>query len=103
MSLQTATNTQSEQNNFYQVYSLKATQLRTFDIGFVELAHGKQRYTTRCLVKYIVIGHLLFVLSSTEEKNIIAAEIHWELCAAFYDQNELSEGTVRQRCRMFKA
>jgi hypothetical protein len=34
-------------------------------------------------------------------KNTSAAEIHRELCAV-YSQNGMSEGTVRQRCRMFK-
>jgi hypothetical protein len=31
-----------------------------------------------------------------------AVEIHCELCAAVYSQNVMSEGTVRQWCRMFK-
>jgi transposase len=35
-------------------------------------------------------------------KNMSAAEIHRELCAAVYGQNVTSEGTVRQRCRMFE-
>jgi transposase len=34
-------------------------------------------------------------------KNISSAEIHLELCAV-YGQNLMSEGTVRQWCRMFK-
>jgi hypothetical protein len=34
-------------------------------------------------------------------KNMRAAEIHSELCTV-YGQNVMSEGTVRQRCRMFK-
>jgi hypothetical protein len=34
--------------------------------------------------------------------NLSAAEIHHELCAAVYGQTVLSEGTVRQWCRMFK-
>jgi hypothetical protein len=34
-------------------------------------------------------------------KNVNAAEIHCELCAV-YGQNIMSEGTVRQLCRMFK-
>jgi transposase len=33
--------------------------------------------------------------------NMSAAEIHHELCA-IYSQNVMSEGTVRQWCRMFK-
>jgi hypothetical protein len=36
-----------------------------------------------------------------DAKNISAAEIHHELCAD-YGQNVMSEGTVRQWCRMFK-
>jgi hypothetical protein len=32
---------------------------------------------------------------------MIAAEVHLELCAV-YDQNIMSEGSVRQWCRMFK-
>jgi hypothetical protein len=35
-------------------------------------------------------------------KNMSAAEIYRELCAAVYGQNVISEGTVRQWCRMFK-
>jgi hypothetical protein len=35
-------------------------------------------------------------------KNMSAAEIHPELCTV-YGQNVMSEGTVRQWCRMFKA
>jgi hypothetical protein len=31
-----------------------------------------------------------------------AAQIHCKLCAAVYVQNVISEGTARQRCRMFK-
>jgi transposase len=31
-----------------------------------------------------------------------AAEIHRELCSAVHDQNVMSEGTVRQWCRMFR-
>jgi hypothetical protein len=31
-----------------------------------------------------------------------AAEIHRELCPEVYVQNVMSEGTVRQWCRMFK-
>jgi hypothetical protein len=31
-----------------------------------------------------------------------AAEIHHKLCAVVYGQNVMSEGTVRQWCRMFK-
>jgi hypothetical protein len=35
-------------------------------------------------------------------KNMRAAEIRRELCAAVYGKNVMSEGTVRQWCRMFK-
>jgi hypothetical protein len=35
-------------------------------------------------------------------KIMSAAEIHSELCAAVYCQNVMSEGTVRQRCSIFK-
>jgi hypothetical protein len=35
-------------------------------------------------------------------KNVSAAEIHSELCAAVYGQNVMCEGTVGQWCRMFK-
>jgi hypothetical protein len=35
-------------------------------------------------------------------KSMGAAEIHFELCAAVYGQNIISEGTVRQWYRMFK-
>jgi hypothetical protein len=34
-------------------------------------------------------------------KNMSVVEIHQELCTV-YDQNVISEGTVRQWCRMFK-
>jgi hypothetical protein len=33
---------------------------------------------------------------------MIAAEIHGELRAAVYGQNVMSEGTVRQWCRVFE-
>jgi hypothetical protein len=35
-------------------------------------------------------------------KNMSAAEIYRELCAAVYGQNVMNEGTVRQWCRIFK-
>jgi transposase len=41
------------------------------------------------------------VVRSLHFKNIIAEEIHRELCAV-YGQNLMTEGTVRQWCRMFK-
>jgi hypothetical protein len=31
-----------------------------------------------------------------------AAEIHYKLCTAVYSQNAMSEGTLKQWCRMFK-
>jgi hypothetical protein len=37
-----------------------------------------------------------------QAKTMNAAEIHYELCTAVYGQNVMSEGTVRQWCRMFK-
>jgi hypothetical protein len=36
-----------------------------------------------------------------QSKNMSAAEIHRELCTV-YVKNVMSEGTVRQWCRMFK-
>jgi hypothetical protein len=80
---------------------------------------------TQCLVNHHTTGHLVFVLVSTElvmmcpandnpasceirvatrflsAKNISVMEIHCEL-RAVYDQNVMSEGTVRQWCRMSK-
>jgi hypothetical protein len=41
------------------------------------------------------------VIRFLHAKNISAAEIHCELCTV-YCQNVMSEGTVRQWCRMFK-
>jgi hypothetical protein len=41
------------------------------------------------------------VIRFLHAKNMSAAEIHPELCAV-YGQNIMSEGTVRQLCRMFK-
>jgi hypothetical protein len=35
-------------------------------------------------------------------KNMSAAESHHELCMVVYDQNVMSEGTVRQWCKMSK-
>jgi hypothetical protein len=35
-------------------------------------------------------------------KIVSGVEIHRELCAVVYDQTVMSEGTVRQWCRMFK-
>jgi hypothetical protein len=42
------------------------------------------------------------VIRFLHAKNITAAKIHRELCVAVYDRNVTSEGTVGQRCRMFK-
>jgi hypothetical protein len=41
------------------------------------------------------------VTSFCHTKNISTAEIYHELCVV-YGQNAMSEGTVRQWCRMFK-
>jgi hypothetical protein len=41
------------------------------------------------------------VIRFLHAKNVSAAEIHRELCGV-YGQNVMSEGTVRQWCRMFK-
>jgi hypothetical protein len=41
------------------------------------------------------------VIRFLHTKNMSDVEIHNELCAV-YGQNVLSEGTVRQWCRMFK-
>jgi hypothetical protein len=41
------------------------------------------------------------VIRFLHAKNMSVAEIRRELCAV-YDQNLMSEGTVRQWCRMFK-
>jgi hypothetical protein len=42
------------------------------------------------------------VIRFLHTKNVSAAEIHRELCAAVYGQNVMSEGTVRKWCRMLK-
>jgi hypothetical protein len=41
------------------------------------------------------------VIRFLRAKNMSPAEIHCELCAV-YSQNLMSEGTLRQWCRMFK-
>jgi hypothetical protein len=41
------------------------------------------------------------VILCLHNKNMCAAEIHCGLCA-FYHQNIMSEGSVRQWCRMLK-
>jgi hypothetical protein len=41
------------------------------------------------------------VIRVLHAKNMSAAEIHNELCV-FYGQNVMSEGMVREWCRMFK-
>jgi hypothetical protein len=41
------------------------------------------------------------VIRCLHAKNTSAAEIHRELCVV-YGQNVVSEGTVRQWCRIFK-
>jgi hypothetical protein len=42
------------------------------------------------------------VIHFLQAKNVSAAEIHRELRMAVYGQNVMSEGTVRQQCKMFK-
>jgi hypothetical protein len=42
------------------------------------------------------------VIPFLHAKNMSAEKIHRELCAMVYGQNVMSEGTVRQWCRMFK-
>jgi hypothetical protein len=80
---------------------------------------------THWLLNHQITGHIVFVLVSVEwvmmcpvidnptsceiraricflhVKNTSAVEIHRGLCAV-YGQNVMSEGTVRQWCRMFK-
>jgi hypothetical protein len=41
------------------------------------------------------------VINFLQTKNMSVAEIHYELHVV-YSQNVISEGTVRQWCRMFK-
>jgi hypothetical protein len=41
-----------------------------------------------------------YLLSS--RKSMSTMEIHHEFCTAIYSQNVMSEGTVRQRCTVFK-
>jgi predicted transcriptional regulator len=48
---------------------------------------------TRCEIRPVI--HFLHT------KNMSAVEIHCELCLV-YSQNVMSEGTVRQWCRIFK-
>jgi hypothetical protein len=47
------------------------------------------------------IGEIRAIIRFPHAKNINAAEIHCELCAAVCGQTVMSEGTVRQWCRMF--
>jgi hypothetical protein len=42
------------------------------------------------------------VICFLHTKNMSAVEMHRELCTAVYSQDVMSEGTVRQWCRMFK-
>jgi hypothetical protein len=42
------------------------------------------------------------VICFLHAKIVSAVEIHHELCAVVYGQTVMSEGTVRQTCRMFK-
>jgi hypothetical protein len=79
----------------------------------------------QCLVNHHITGHLIFILVLTEcgiicrsidnpasckicnvvcflrTENMSALEIHCELHVV-YCQNVMSEGTVRQWCRVFK-
>jgi hypothetical protein len=58
-----------------------------------------------CVLRLIIPPAAKFALLSTflALKNMMnAAEIHLKLCAAVYGQIAMSEGTVRQWCRMFK-
>jgi hypothetical protein len=81
---------------------------------------------THYLLNYHINGHLVFVLVPTDllmicptiynhvsceirvfirflhAESMSAVEIHRELCAAVYGQNVMSEGTVRQLCRLFR-
>jgi hypothetical protein len=41
-----------------------------------------------------------YIIRFPHVENMSAAEIHRELCETVYDQTVLSEGTVRQWCRM---
>jgi hypothetical protein len=45
---------------------------------------------------------ILAIIRFLQAKNLNAAQIHRELCAVVYGQNVMSEGTVRQWCRMFR-
>jgi hypothetical protein len=45
---------------------------------------------------------ILALIHFLHAKNMSAAEIHHELCVVVYGQNVMSEGTVRQYCRMFE-
>jgi hypothetical protein len=47
-------------------------------------------YEIRAIIRYL------------RTKNMSAGEIHRELCAAVYCQNVMSEGAVRQWCRILK-
>jgi hypothetical protein len=42
------------------------------------------------------------VIRFLHAKNMSAAEIHFELCAAVCGQNVMSEGNVKKWCRTFK-
>jgi hypothetical protein len=55
-----------------------------------------------CLViDNLAICEICAVIRFLHAKNMSAAEIHSELCAV-YGQNIMSEGGVRQWCRMLK-
>jgi hypothetical protein len=50
----------------------------------------------------LTICEIYAVICFLYTKNMTAVEIHHELCATVYGQNAMSEGSVRQWCRMFK-
>jgi hypothetical protein len=90
-----------------------------------KLTHARLDHMTPWLVNHHITDHLVFVLVPTEyvmmypatddpisweihavicslhARNMSAVEIHNESCVV-YSQNVTSEGTARQRCRMFK-
>jgi hypothetical protein len=49
----------------------------------------------------LIIFEIRTVIHFLPAKNMSAVEIYHELWA-IYDQNVMSEGTIRQWCRMFK-
>jgi hypothetical protein len=53
-------------------------------------------------IDYPASCEICAVVRFLRAKNMSAADIHHELCAAVYSQNIMSQGNVRQWCRMFK-